>query len=437
MLKKKYNKNITKIDKLLKVKNCATILKYHIDSEMGGDFAFLRNSQQIPDGDWHIWLLLAGRGFGKTLTGAAAITRWIREKKYKNIAIVSKTIRDVQDVMIRGESGLLSIARRLKENLIYKKASNEIIWKNGAVVRAYSADTIHSLRGPQFDCVWIDEFAKFDNPKEVLNQLELCLRLGHSPRIVITTTPRPIDVLIELKNRSNVHVTNGSTFENQENLANDYIESIKQQFVGTKFGDQEIYGEIISKDFLFWTDEILNKTRLNDCSYNNVLNCLERLDIARIIIGIDPAVTTKRDETGIIVAGIASDGLIYILDDLSGKYDPDKWIDIVVEHFHLWNADRIVAEVNNGGDFIEHLIQARHENIPFKSVYATKGKYTRIEPVFALYQQNLVKHIRKFDLLERQMLNIENYNSPDRVDALVWAITELAFSKNISVPRVF
>jgi phage terminase large subunit-like protein len=440
-------------------------LKYDLDQIMN---FLLRDSQKIPIGKWNIWLLMTGRGFGKTFTGSNCILQYVLSGKYKKICLISKTIEDVKKVMIEGESGILKVSQKYidiiknqsnsnidlpkSRNLsylsyinpypLYKKSENKLVWENGAEADFYSSENIEKLRGPQFDLVWIDEAAKFDNAQEILNQLLLCLRIGSNPKMIITTTPRPTQFIKNLVSRTDIYITYGSTHENAQNLSESYLNSIKSQFEGTKFGDQEISGKIISKDHILWSEKTIEKCRLsnelqyqiNDLIENNLISdILNFFKIDRVVVSIDPAVTNRGDETGIIVSGIDSKDNIYILEDKSGIYSPDEWCKICIELYNKWNANTIIAEVNNGGDLVEKLIRSYNKNILYKSVYATKGKISRMEPIFGIYEQNRVKHINKFTKLEHQMVNIEEYNSPDRIDALVWGIKDLLDSRNTKI----
>lgn len=382
-----------------------------------------RPSQLPPSGDWRTWLILAGRGFGKTRTGAETIRYWVRQGRYKRIALVGASIQEVQKVMIEGESGLLAVHPR-GEAPAFQASKRRLIWPNGAVALLYGAEYYEQLRGPQFDFAWIDEFAKFRHAEQFWHQLQLCLRLGENPRCLITTTPRPIPILRKLIESPEVYITKGSTFENEANLAPAYIEQIKKQFLDTTLGAQELYAEMLTEEAgALWNREII---RYQEPPTNK----LQILDLERIIIAIDPATTHHQDsdETGIIVAGINHDKKAYILEDLSGKYSPNDWGQRVAEAYWRYKADRVVAEVNKGGDLVEQVVRSVDPTISYKSVRATRGKYTRAEPVAALYEQRRVFHTRPFTKMESQMCSFIpgcGSSSPDRMDALVWAVTEL------------
>lgn len=382
-----------------------------------------RPSQLPPPGDWRTWLILAGRGFGKTRTGAETIRQWVCQGRYKRIALIGASIQEVQKVMIEGESGLLAVHPKA-EAPTFQASKRQLIWPNGAVALLYGAEYYEQLRGPQFDFAWIDEFAKFRHAEQLWHQLQLCLRLGENPRCLITTTPRPVPILRKLLESPDVSVTKGSTFENETNLAPAYIEQIKKQFLDTTLGAQELYAEMLTEEAgALWNREII---RYQEPPTNK----LQALDLERIVIAIDPATTHHQDsdETGIIVAGISHDKKAYILEDLSGKHSPNDWGQRVAEAYWRYKADRVVAEVNKGGDLVEQVVRSVDATISYKSVRATRGKYTRAEPIAALYEQRRVFHARPFTKLEGQMCSFIpgcGSTSPDRMDALVWAVTEL------------
>lgn len=382
-----------------------------------------RPSQLPPAGDWRTWMILAGRGFGKTRTGAETIRQWVKEGRYRRIALVGASIQEVQKVMVEGESGLLAVHSK-DEMPLFQASKRRLIWPNGAVGLLYGAEYYEQLRGPQFDFAWIDEFAKFRHAEQLWNQLQLCLRLGKNPRCLITTTPRPTQILRKLLTSPEVHLTKGSTFENEKNLASTYIEQIKKQFLETTLGAQELYAEMLTEEAgALWNREIIRyqeppKTELNE------------LKLERIIIAIDPATTHHQDsdETGIVVAGIDHLKNAFLLEDLSGKHSPNDWGQRVAEAYWRYKADRVVAEVNKGGDLVEQVVRSVDPSISYKSVRATRGKYTRAEPIAALYEQRRVFHTRPFTKLETQMCSFIpglTSKSPDRMDAMVWAITEL------------
>lgn len=378
-----------------------------------------REKQRLPPGDWRIWLILAGRAFGKTRTGAETIRLWVTQKLCRRICLLGKTFDDVRKTMIEGESGLLSVFPP-EEIPEYRPSLRQLVWPNGAIATGYSADVPNQLRGPQFDGAWIDELCKFSYPEDVWDQLMFCLRLGMKiPRIIITTTPRPIDLLDRIMKRDDVVVTHGTSFENAAHLAPKFLEELRTRYAGTRMGLQEIEGKILKQiEGALWKEEWLLR-----------VDPVEVPELQRIVVAIDPAVTShdKSDETGIVVAGIDKNGRAYVLQDLSGTFSSTAWIHCAVRAFEMHGADRVVAEVNNGGELVEQLLHTLYPEIPYKPVRATRGKLLRAEPVAALYEQGRVFHAASMPKLESQMLGYTAYSlsSPDRLDALVWALSEL------------
>ncbi|MDR1233896.1 MAG: terminase family protein [Holosporales bacterium] len=393
-----------------------------------------RDKQRMPNGNWWLWMILAGRGFGKTRTGAESIMALINSGKYKRIAIVGSTIKEAKNIMVEGQSGLLSttIATRMFKNsedgiedpnimkFKYYSSKQQIVWDNGAKAYLFGGNDYDALRGYQFDLVWIDEFAKFREPEMLWEQILFTLRLGDDPRCIMTTTPRAIQILKDLSVDGDTHLTYGSTFENSANLSARFIQNMEVKYMSTKMGRQELYGELIfDKENTIWKKEDIIYRKINrDC-------------ISRIVIGVDPAVSCNEnsDETGIIVAGMGYDDKIYVLDDLSGKYKPPEWAKIVCRAYKDYDASHIIAETNNGGDLVKEMLTTIYPNIPFKATRAIKGKLSRAEPISLLYESKRIFHIREFYELEKQMCGLSYddkiKDSPDRVDALVWTISDL------------
>jgi predicted phage terminase large subunit-like protein len=401
-----------------------------------------RDKQKIPEGDWFLWMIMAGRGFGKTRTGAESIMELVNSGKYKRIGIIGKNIREVKQVMVEGMSGILSttIASKMNDNkekgiddpdivkFRYYPSKNQIEWENGAKAYLISGDNPDSLRGYQFDLIWMDEYAKYSKPKALWEQVMFTLRIGDNPRCIMTTTPKPLKILMELMEEETTYVTNGSTFENEDNLSHRFIEGMKNKYEGTHLGKQELLGILVmEKENAVWKKE------------NIVYKDVDLEDMERVVIGVDPAVTCNEhsDETGIIVAGMGYDERFYIIDDLSGKYKPPDWAKVVVRACHDYKAGRVVAETNNGGDLVEEMINTINPYVPVVKTKAIKGKVARAEPVSLLYEANKIFHKKEFTSLEEQMCNLSyddenNGDSPDRVDALVWAISELKEKKRLS-----
>lgn len=382
-----------------------------------------RPSQQIPEGDWRTWLIMAGRGFGKTRTGAESIRRWVREGTCRRIALVGASLHDVRSVMVEGESGLLGIHPR-EEKPLFIPSKRLIKWPNGAVASLFGAENADQLRGPQFDGAWVDELAKFRRAPEVWSQLQLCMRLGKNPRTIVTTTPRPLKLIQSMITANDVHVTKGSTFDNALNLAPTYLDQVRDQFLNTRLGAQEIYAEMLTETVgALWQRQLI---QYRQPAYDD----RGKPDLKRIVIAIDPATTTHdhSDETGIVVVGVDEMNQAYILEDLSGKLSPNDWGQRVVNSYYRLKADKVVVEINKGGDLVENVLRSIDSTIPIKAVRATRGKYTRAEPIAALYEQGRVFHAQPFTILEAQMCDYVpglTSKSPDRMDALVWGITEL------------
>jgi predicted phage terminase large subunit-like protein len=319
-------------------------------------------------------------------------------------------------------SGLLScFDKELIEN--WNRSIGELTLKNGTIYRTFSAEQPDRLRGPQFHRAWCDELGAWKND-EAWDQLLFGLRLGDKPQIVVTTTPKPTDIIKELVNSKDSLVTRGSTFENKDNLAESAVKKLKQKYEGTRLGRQELFAEILEDvEGALWNRNMISKA---------LLKSTENIPIyTRTVIAIDPAVTQNKssNETGIVVCARGEDNKFYVIDDVSGKYTPDGWARVAVDTYYKYEADKIIAEVNNGGDLVERVIRNIDGNVSYGSVRATKGKYLRAEPISALYEQDRVKHLKPFQFLEDQMAN---YNpatftgSPDRLDALVWGLTELS-----------
>ena len=387
-----------------------------------------RPKQLTPKGDWSIWLILAGRGWGKTLTGAQDMAWFALNNPDSRLAIVAPTFADGRDTCIEGESGLLSI---MDEKIIanYNRSLGEIVLHNGSRFKTFSADTPERLRGPQHHRVWCDELGSWKYT-ETWDQMMLGLRLGEHPKVVVTTTPKPIPLIKDLLKRKDTYTTTGSTFENKENLAEASLSQLKEKYEGTRLGRQELYAEVLEDvEGSLWSRDMIESSMVR---YNEKLPSFKR-----IVIAVDPAVTANKrsDETGVVVCAEDFQGKYYILNDLSGKYSPDAWAKKVVEAYESYKADKVIAEVNNGGDLVERVVKTVDRNVNYKSVRATRGKFVRAEPIAALYEQKRVRHLNRFNLLEDQLCSYNpeiTSQSPDRLDALVWGLTELSARSGIA-----
>ena len=380
--------------------------------------------QKAPEGDWGVWLLMAGRGFGKTRAGA----EWVRERVSRGvggrIALVAPTPDDARNVMVEGVSGLLRVSPPWFMP-VYEPSKRKLTWPNGAVAFGFSSYEPDRLRGPQFDTAWCDELASWKYARETWDNLQFGLRLGDDPRCAVTTTPKPIGLLRELKDREDVMVTTGSTYENEKNLPGDYIERIRRRYEGTRTGRQEIYAELLDEsESALWRRDWIEAARVREAP-----------ELSRVVVAVDPAVSSRSgsSETGIVVAGADDDGHAYVLEDASGRMSPDGWARRAIGMLDRYGADRIIGESNNGGDLVEHTVRTAYEDrvVPYRSVRASRGKYARAEPVSALYEQGKVHHVGGLDALEDQMCvwSPGSDGSADRLDALVWAVTELLLNR--------
>lgn len=384
-----------------------------------------RKNQVPPAGDWTHWLVLAGRGFGKTRTGAETVRKWASKPLPGPIHLIAPTAADIRKVMIEGPTGGLLSCYPPDDRPNYEPSKGHLLtWPNGNVGYCFSADEPERLRGPQCCRFWADELASWRFGEDAWDNLQFGFRIGDELRGIITTTPKPIDLLRSIIKDSATVVTRGSTYDNRGNLSPQFFESVIKKYEGTRLGRQELNAEILDDvPGALWTAEIIDKLRIKLSEVRWDL-------VARIVVAIDPAVTAGEDsdETGIVVAGITISGHVVVFDDLTCKESPMGWARVAINAYRKYRADRIVGEVNNGGDLVAANMFAVDPNIPFRSVRASRGKAVRAEPVAALYEQGRVHHVGYFERMEGQMCSYvpgANMKSPDRMDALVWAITEL------------
>lgn len=407
--------------------------------ELKHDWNFwARDAQLEPSGNWNTWFINAGRGFGKTRTGVEWVREQVKQGK-KRIAAVAATNSDIERVMVKGESGFLSVCWAGDKTHSGKKmgfpewspTKRTLFWENGATVQFFSAEEPERLRGPQFEIAWCDELAAWNKDIDTWDMLQFCMRLGKHPRIVVTTTPKPTKLVRKILKDDKTYVTTGSTFDNSANLAGTYLTAVKEQYEGTRLGRQELYAEVLEEA----QGALWNTDMLDACTIKRE----DVPDLTRIVVSIDPAVTANKesDMTGIVVAGIDVNGIAYVLGDYTDRLSPQAWAAKAIELYHKYEADRIVAEVNQGGDMVKTTIHGEDETVPFRAVRASRGKYARAEPVSALYERGLVKHISNpedgaiLNELETQMRTWEplgSIGSPDRLDALVWALTDLSLN---------
>lgn len=377
-----------------------------------------RREQLPPRDPWSIWLVKAGRGWGKTRVGA----EWVRSMAQPGarIALVGPTAADVRDVMIEGESGLLSVCEPWNRP-VYEPSKRRVTWPNGAMATAYSAEEPDRLRGPQHTHAYCDEVAAWARP-EAWDMLMMGLRLGEHPQVVATTTPKNVPIMRAIQGSPGVIVTRGRTLDNAGNLAPSFLTGLMARYEGTRLGRQELEGEDLDDN----PDALWQREGLDACRVR------EAPELVRVVVAIDPAATSKdsSDETGIVVAGLGADGRGYVLADRSGRFKPDAWARRAVEAYHEWQADRIIAEGNQGGEMVEHVLGTVERGLPIRVVHATRGKVTRAEPIAALYEQGRVSHVGSLPQLEDQLCTwTPGAGSPDRLDALVWALTELMLGR--------
>lgn len=397
-----------------------------------------RGDQLPPAGDWRTWLILGGRGAGKTRAGA----EWVRGialgherfgEPARQIALVGESIADVREVMIEGVSGLLAVHRRC-ERPHWEPSRRRLEWRNGAVAYAFSADDPESLRGPQFEAAWCDELCKWRRADAAYDMLQFGLRLGRSPRAAITTTPRPTPLLKRIMADPLTAVSRAATRANAFQLAPQFLEQMLARYAGTRLGRQELEGELIEAR----ADTLFPRERIERARVQT------HPPLARIVVAVDPPVSSREgaDACGIVAAGADDDGRIFVLADESASgLSPLAWASRAIALYRRLDADRIVVEVNQGGEMARAVLSETDANVPVSEVRATRGKVLRAEPVAALYEQGRISHVGSFPLLEDEMADfgadgLSQGRSPDRLDALVWAITSLAFAPREATPRL-
>jgi phage terminase large subunit-like protein len=370
-----------------------------------------------------------GRGSGKTRLGAEWVNALVRGlppfardmQRYGRIALIGETLADVREVMIDGVSGIVAVARQGRPE--FEATRRRLVWPSGAVAQMFSARRSESLRGPQFDAAWCDELAKWKNAQACFDMLQFCMRVGPRPMQLITTTPRPTKLVKRLLTDGVFAVTRLRTQANERNLAGGFVAALKRRYEGTRLGRQELGGELIEeREDALWSRAMLEAAALDDCP-----------ELCRIVVAVDPPASAKKssDACGIVAAGLDGDGIVVVLADATlNAARPQDWAGAAVALYHRLEADCLVAEVNQGGDMVSAVIRAADASVPVKPVRARRGKWIRAEPVAMLYQQGRVRHAGRFAALEDEMCDfgtngLANGRSPDRLDALVWAVTEL------------
>ena len=388
-----------------------------------------RPNQKLPPGDWQYWVVKAGRGFGKTRVGAETVRIWAKEFRYVNL--IAPTSDDARDIMVEGESGILGICPP-GERPIYYPSKRRLEWPNGAKSLIFTADEPDRLRGKQSEKIWGDELAAWRYP-DSLDQAMFGLRLGKKPQAIFTTTPKPVKHLKELLKDPHTIVTEGTTYQNAPNLATAFLSKIVTKYEGTRLGRQELMAELLSdKVGALWHQTTEDGKGIDDL---RVQKMPEGREISRICVGIDPSVAdpttavSEPAECGIIVAlaDRSTPTHFYVFDDLSILASPDVWCDVALRGYTDHKADRIVAEVNNGGALVESLLRTKGKEFAYRAVHASRGKLTRAEPIAALYEQKRVHHVGIFAQLEDELCDYDGTGkSPNRLDALVWVLTELS-----------
>lgn len=424
----------SKLTKIIKAHGLETVKKYLLKTEGGykilQDWRMIARPEQLsPPGDWTIWVIKAGRGFGKTRTGVEWCIEQIKKgKRYGTI--VTPTASDISKVILNGESGFMTILE--EDPPKYNGQSSTLTFKSGAVINIFSSETPNRLRGPQSEFLWMDEFAAYrylTGENGVYDLAMMGLRLGRNPQCVITTTPRPLSILKDLvlnPHKHNAVVTHGSTYDNKENLSPQFFDFIVNKYANTRLGRQEIDADLLSDN----PDALFKRAWIMD----NYIDDFDEEKMQKIVVAVDPAVTDNplSDDTGIVVVGCDNKKYKhwYVIADYTFNGSVDEWASKVVEVYHRHNANQVVAEVNNGGDLVKAVILNKDRSIRVRNVRATRGKYLRAEPVAGLYEQNRVHHITCMPKLEDQMcefsIDMVKVYSPDRLDALVWGITALS-----------
>lgn len=393
--------------------------------------------QLAPEGCWHTWLIVAGRGYGKTRAGAEWIRGIAEADATARIALVGASLGEVRRVMVEGPSGLLAIAPP-RRRPAYEPSKRLLTWPGGATAMLYSAAEPESLRGPQHSHAWADEIAKWDQAggraEAAWNNLLLGLRLGSRPQVAATTTPRAVPLLRRLLGQADAVVTRGTTADNRDNLPPGFLRSVRAQFGRSLLARQELDGELIEEiEGALWSRALIERCREDAAS----------APAQRVVIGVDPPASAEGDACGIVVCALGEDGIARVLADRSvRRATPERWARAVAGAARAWEADRVVAEANNGGEMVRAVLHAADIALPLRLVHASRGKTARAEPVVALYESGRVRHVGQLPELEDELCGLMaggGYEgpgrSPDRADALVWAMSELMLGRKAE-PRV-
>ena len=433
-----WNKVLATLDEVVRDEIIADLTDSEAIEASSDWFLQARREQIPPQWEWFIWVVMAGRGWGKNWTGSNWLVSEHVSRRASNSAVIAATSADLRRFCVEGPSGILSIAPNWFRPE-YKPATSKLIWPDGAVTSLFTSEIPDRLRGPNLDKVWCDELAAWRYLDETWEMLQLCLRYGQLPQCVVTTTPRPRKVLKNLMKRirskelpnGDVALTSGSTHDNLDNLPPRFVNEIIAQYKGTKLERQEIFGELLPEfEGALWSYKILDECRVS-----------EQPNLTRIGIGVDPAISSDEgsDLTGIVAAGLGPEKHGYVIGEHSLRASPEGWARKVVTLYHDLKADFIVAEKNQGGEMVESTIRAVDDSVNVKLVHASRGKITRAEPIAAYYEQHRVHHVGTFPDLEDEMtlfLPGRIKKSPDRTDALVWVLTELMGGANLVPPRI-
>lgn len=411
----------------------------HLEALAGDWLHAARDDQLPPPGDWTTWAVVGGRGSGKTRTGA----EWVRALVHGDpaftaepvgrVALIGETFSDVREVMVEGPSGLLALPRLRRPRPLWQPSRRRLEFANGAVVLAFSAEEPDGLRGPQFGAAWSDEAAKWRHAEATWDMIQFGLRLGARPRGLVTTTPRPIPLIRRLLSDSRTVVTRTRTADNAQNLARGFLEAVVGRYAGTRLGRQELDGELIAdRPDALWSRDAIEASRVAAAP-----------PLVRVAVAVDPPASSREgaDACGIVAAGLGSDGAAYVLADATlARAGPQAWAAAALGLYHRLSADALVVEVNQGGEMVSSVFAQVDACVPVTSVRATRGKYLRAEPVSVLYAQGRVRHVGALPALEDELCDfgpggLSTGASPDRLDALVWAITHLMLTPGAE-PRV-
>lgn len=381
--------------------------------------SWARDKQLPPPGDWVHWLILTGRGWGKTRTGVEFVRRRVESGAAKRVHLVARTAADARDTMVEGPAGIIAVSPPWNRPH-YEPSKRRLTWPSGVVATTFSADEPDALRGPQCDTYWADELASWRFLDDAWSNLMFGFRLSGDPRGVITTTPKPVAQLRAIMVDTAAVVTRGHTYENLANLAGPFRQFVVGKYEGTRLGRQELAGELLEDaPGALWQRATVDALRVT-----------RHPELIRVVVAVDPSVTSTEasDECGIIAGGLGDDGHVYVLEDSSGVMSPAAWAAQAVSVYHKLGADRMVAEVNNGGDLVELAVRQVDREVSYRKLHASRGKATRAEPVAALYERGEVHHVGAFPELEDELCQWEPKSgdrSPNRLDALVWLVTEL------------